>query len=219
MAVGKARAIVGVDRKRILHVLERARAMHAGFDAHPVDYPAPTVGLPAFLALIQNLDAAQQVVPWRTVGAAAERNEQRDLLWTGMELQRGYVQALADASPARSVSLILNAGLLVAASTARGRPMLALKLGKQPGTVTGEANLGLLGLGTKLETRQRRRRFLSWEYTLDGGRTFVVADSTVSARTVLHGLPPLTEVGVRVSLTNSRGQGAWSHVETITTIR
>ena len=54
-----------------------------------------------------------------------------------------------------------------------------------------------------------------WEYTLDGGKTFVSMPSTPTGKTMLLGMALLTTVGVRVSLTNSEGPGAWSQVATI----
>jgi hypothetical protein len=94
------------------------------------------------------------------------------------------------------------------------KPLLALTLGTQPGVVSCNANVGLLvGAGT-LEPYQKR--FLSWEYTLDG-KTYLSAGSTPGCKTVITGLPLLTVVGVRVCLTNMHETGAWSQVVTITT--
>jgi hypothetical protein len=211
-----SRAVFGVSQYKISDVILRSQSMSSGFTAHPTDYPSLPLGMPAFQALIANLVDSQQDVSKRTVGMAALRNEQRDLLWTGMNTQRVYVQSLADAAPARAVSLILNAGLLLASVPARTKPLLSLALGKQPGTVLCDANVGLLiGAGSP---KPNQGRFLSWEYTLDG-KTFLPAGSTPNGKTVITNLPPLTLVGVRVALTNRSGQGKWSAVETIATIR
>jgi len=213
MALGRLRAIFGTAKRDIPGVIARSTAMHAGLAAHAADYPSPNPGLAAFLTLIQNLTTAQQDVPSRTIGAAAARDVQRDLLWTGMEIQRIYVQSLADASPSRAVSLIQNAGLVVAAFSGFSKPLLGLSLGVQPGTVNCIANVSLLvGTGT---IRPHQQRLLMWEYTLDGGKTFVSMPPTPGCKTVITGVPLMTIVGVRVSLTNMVGPGAWSQVVTI----
>jgi hypothetical protein len=215
MALGKLWGVFGTSSVRIAAVLMRAQAMHDGMDAHKADYPSPNPDLPTFLGLIQNLTVAEQAVPKRTVGAAAARDVQRDLLWTGMQTERVYVQTLVDANRSRGASLIQNAGLVVATTTVRTKPLLALTLGTEAGTVHCNANVGLLvGVGT-LKPHQQRQ--LNWQYTLDGGKTFVSAGSTPGCKTVITNLPPLTIVGVRVSLTNMHGSGAWSQVVTILT--
>jgi hypothetical protein len=213
----RLRAAIGAFKHKISDVLMRSNTMYTGMSTHQADYPSPTLGLPAFLILIQNLASAQSVVPSRIVGAAATRNIARDLLWTGMETERMYVQTIVDANPSRGVALIQNAGLLVAMPPGHPKPIIMLTLGKQPGTVMCDANLGLLvGVGT---LRPTQKAFLSWAYTIDSGKTFVSAGSTPGSKTVITGLPPLTLVGVRVCLTNMTGTGPWSEVMTITTIR
>jgi hypothetical protein len=214
MTIARVRAVLGIDKYKIGGVLTRAWAMYNGMDADKVTYAAASPDLPGFLVLIQSLTSAHQLVTARTRGAAAARDVQRDLLITGMESERMYVQTLADASgsPSRGVSLIQNAGLLVAASPAHTRALLTLRLGKQPGTVICDANAGLLvGVGTP---HPMQRRFFNWAYTLDG-TTFASAGSTSRCKTTLQNLPLLTVVGVRVSLTNGTGPGPWSQVVTI----
>jgi hypothetical protein len=209
----RARAILGVDKKKVGPVQTRAQAMYNGMEADKVTYAAANPPLPAFLTLIQNLASSQQVVPTRVTGAAALRNEQRALLITGMESELMFVQGLADASPSRAVSIIQNAGLVVAATPAHVKLLLTLALTKQPGSVACDANVGLL-VGARA-AKPSQRRFFNWGYTLDGGKTFVAAPSTPTGKTTIGNLPLLTMVGVRVNLNNMSGPGEWSQVVTI----
>jgi hypothetical protein len=55
-------------------------------------------------------------------------------------------------------------------------------------------------------------RYFNWQYTFDGGKSFVPMPSTTRSKSLLQGLTPLTTVGVRVSMTNSEGPGEWSQV-------
>jgi hypothetical protein len=206
-------AALGARKKNVPDVIERAQAMSSGFAAHAADYPALSPSLAAFQILLANLVAAQQGVPARTLGAAAARDVERDLLWTAMKCECAYVQSLVESTPARGFSLIQNAGLVVVTRALYTKPLLALTLGTQPGTVACEANLSLLvGTGT---AKPRQKRCLNWQYTLDGAKTFVSAGSTPGCKTVLTGLPSLTVVGVRVGLNNMHDVGAWSQVVTI----
>ncbi len=207
-------AALGVVKVNIPDVIMRSQAMAAGFSAHSADYPALSPPLPAFQALITNLVSAQALVPTRTVGVAKARNVQRDLLWTAMKSECAYVQTLCSANPTRGPSLIQNAGLVIVTRALYAKPLLALTPGAQPGNVDCNANLSLLvGAGA---TKPRQKRCLMWQYTLDGGKTFVSAGSTPGCKIVLTGLPSATLVGVRVCLNSMHdGLGPWSQVVTI----
>ena len=207
------RAMLGIDKEDVPQVLVRARAMYAGMEADPGTYGGASPSLPDFLILIQNLESAQQRVPTRTVGAGAARDVQRDLLVEGIQSELVFVQTLANADRARAEVLILNAGLLIAGDTAHRKALLTLEVGVQPGSVICDANVSLLvHQGGHMP---RAHRLLDWEYTLDGGTTLLSAGSTPGCKTVLENLPRLTEVGVRVRLTDRAGSGAWTDVVTI----
>ncbi len=74
-----------------------------------------------------------------------------------------------------------------------------------------EANASLLALEN--ESGSRNLTF-NWQSTLDG-KTFTSQPSTPISRTSIANLPPLTEVGFRVCITDSKGTGAWSQVVTV----
>lgn len=213
MALGRLRAVFDVDVKKVVEVTDRATAMHGGLSNDTSTYANPPIALPAFNGLIQNVITAQQQVRTRVIGARAKRDAELGLLLTGMEVERSFVQALADADPANAEVLITGAGLVVSGVGTYQKPMLGLRNGKQPGTVVCDANVGLL-VGTDAK-HPTERRYFNWEYTLDGGKSFVALRSTTRARTLLEGLPLLATVGVRVSMTNSEGPGPWSQVVTI----
>jgi hypothetical protein len=211
MSLNRVRAVFGISMTKVVEVIALAQGMHDGMADDTTTYAAPTLPLPAFLTLIQNTSSAQAAVRTRVIGAAEKRDIQRALLVGGMETELLFVQQLADANPAHAASLIRNAGLSVAAITSHNKPLLALTLGAS-GSVNCVANIRLLvGVGTKKPTQHR---CINWEYTLDG-KTFVSALSTPGGKTTLQNLPLLTVVGVRVSMTNSAGQGPWSQVVSI----
>ena len=213
MSFNRLRAVYGINFSKIVDVEARAQAMHDGFAADPATYANPPLALPDFQGLILNLGTAQQAVKTRVVGAREKRDVQRGLLFTGMELERTFVQALADANRAHAAALITNAGLLVVASPVHSKAALTLRNGKQSGIVTCDANVGLLvGAGA---SHPAASRYFNWEYTVDGSKTFITLLSTTKGKTVIQGLTPLTTVGVRVSMTNDEGPGAWSQVVTI----
>ena len=211
MSLRTLRAVLGVNKVQIAGVLVRAQAMYDGMNSHKADFPSPNPALPAFLTLIQNLQSSHQAVKART-GTATARNVERDLLWDGMHSERVYVQSLVTADMARGMLLIENAGLVLATHKVHQKALLTLTEGSQSGSIDCEANVALLiGVGT---LNPRQHRFFNWQYTLDG-KTFVSVPSTAGCKTVITGLPPLTIVGVRVSLTNMHETGPWSQVVSI----
>jgi hypothetical protein len=187
--------------------------MHDGMAADPVTYANPTLALPAFLGLIQDLGKSNQAVKTRTIGARETRDVDHGLLFSGMNVERTFVQVLADNNPLRAAELIRNAGLVVAAVPVQDKALLTLRNAKQSGTITCEANVGLL-IGADAK-HPRETRYFNWSYTVDGAKSFVTMLSTTRGKTVIQGLTPLTTVGVRVSMTNSEGPGPWSDVATI----
>jgi hypothetical protein len=102
---------------------------------------------------------------------------------------------------------------VVAGSTAYDKPLLTLRLTRQPGTITCDANVGLLVRAAGKKRSQNR--FFNWELTLNGGETFASLPTTTIGKTTIPNLPLLTLAGVRVSVTTSSGTGAWSPVQTI----
>jgi hypothetical protein len=190
-----------------------AQAMYNGMEGDPATYVAPPPPLPALLVLIQNAFKAQQAVAMGTKGAAATRDVERNLLFTGMENERMYIQTLADANPARAVALIQNVGLRVAGTPLYAKALLTLRLGKLSGSVVCDANVGLLE--TLTVVKPTRSRYYNWQYTVDGGLTFITPTPTPTGKITLHGLTPLTMVGVRVNLHDAAGPGPWSQLVTI----
>ena len=66
----------------------------------------------------------------------------------------------------------------------------------------------------------RRKTFFNWQYTADGGKTFVTLPSTPRARTTVSGLTALSTYGFRVSVTNSDGvAGEWSQIVSFLVLR
>jgi hypothetical protein len=120
---------------------------------------------------------------------------------------RAYVQSLADAlAHADAIALIEAAGLLVGRVQVHAKPILQAKLTTTPGLVRVIANAKIL-LGAK--GRSRKSHFL-WQYSADGGRSWVSAPPTSYATTEIGGLTLMTEYRFRVSAMLGKTAGEWS---------
>jgi hypothetical protein len=96
-------------------------------------------------------------------------------------------------------SIIQGAGLAVRKAPAQ-RPRT---FEAQQGAVSGSAKVTAVSAGP--------RSSYDWEYSVDGGKTWVAAPSTIQAKTTIGGLPAGTTVLFRyLAVTAKGGQGDWS---------
>ena len=208
--VHPARAALYVKKPQFVLVLTVARVIYAALREEVARFPLPVPTLGVLLAQITALDLAQQALPRSPHGAAtAARNAARDLLWTSLRSLQSYVQTVADADVANSVAILTSAGFQVARIPARDKPVLAAILAGMPGVVKLVANARVLSGGL------RTRTVYHWEYSLDGGHTWVAAPVTTSAHTIVRGLPVMTTVSFRVGVTLANVTQPWAQSVTI----
>jgi len=171
---------------------------------------ARMTGNPAFTTPVPNLAlvttatgdlrVAQTAVQARTKGTVAIRDEKRTALVTLLKQLRGYVQSTADATPDTALSIIESSGFAVRKTAAR-KPRVFDAL---PGAVSGSAKLVAPSAG--------QRASYEWEYSTDGGKTWVTQPVTMQAKTTVTGLTPGASVQFRYRpVTPKAGEGDWSH--------
>jgi hypothetical protein len=187
--------------------MEKGLEDHAG-----TFFPSPNPTLQVFSGQIVITDKAQVAAAQGGKGMAAARDVQLGLLAGMMDSELVYIQSIADAAnPDESVAILHAGGVEVAGVAVRTKAVLTVTQAQPSGPVVLEANARVL-LGDDL----RRKHFFSWEYTTNGGQTFVAMPSTPDASTTMTGLAPLTTVGFRVAVTTTKsGMGPWSQVVTI----
>ncbi len=207
--VHRVRAVLKINRNNTVSVLGKAHAIKNGMEADPARFTDPDPPLAVFNAQIIKVEVAEQRAGTRTIGMAAARDVERGALVGMMETQRSYTQKLCDASPELAVAIIQAAGMEVASAPAYDNPILKAKLGSVSGTVVLDAN------ATALAGKSGKKVCFNWQWTVDGGKTFSSAPSTPNAKTTIEGLPALTTVGFRVSITSVAGPGEWSQVVSI----
>jgi len=70
------------------------------------------------------------------------------------------------------------------------------------GPISGSAHLAAKAAGS--------RAAYDWEFSLDGGKTWTAANTTLQARTVITGLPVATSVMFRFRAVLKGGAADWS---------
>ncbi|HEY3817777.1 MAG TPA: hypothetical protein VGL81_11425 [Polyangiaceae bacterium] len=162
-------------------------------------FPTPTPTVSALTAAIDDLHAAETATLSRAKGTVTVRNDKRTVLVGLLQQLRGYVQGVADGTPENAAAIIESAGLAVRKIATRGKQAFAVK----QGTLSGSAVVTAVSAGP--------RSAYEWEYSVDGGKTWVAAPSTIQGKTTITGLAAGTTAMFRYrAVTPKGGQGDWS---------
>jgi hypothetical protein len=178
-------------------LIQYAQGIVKGMTANP-SFPNPMPTLAEVTSAIAALNAAETAALTRTKGAVLTRNGAQTTLVTLLRQLRGYIQTVADADAATSAATIAGAGISVRKTPAR--PPRAFRA--TTGAVSGSAKL--------VVPAAARRASYDWEYSADGGKTWVAAPSTLGAKATLTGLPAGTTVQFRYRALTKAGEGDWS---------
>jgi hypothetical protein len=161
-------------------------------------FPTTAPTLAVLTAAILALQTAETAALARTKGAVTARNEKRAALVALLQQLKGTVQTTADATPENSASIIESAGLAV-----RKAPVHAARaFTAKQGSVSGSAKITAVVAA--------RRASYEWQYSTDGGKTWVAAPGTLKASTTVPGLPVGTPVQFRYRALTKAGEGDWS---------
>jgi hypothetical protein len=161
-------------------------------------FPSPTPTLAAISAAINELQATETAALARTKGAAAARNEKRTVLVGALQQVRAYIQLVADADPTKAAAIIESAGVAVRKTPTHSARAFAAK----PGPVSGTAKV--------VAAAPARRASYEWQYSADGGKTWVTAPATLQAKTTVTGLVPGSTVQFKYRAVTKTGEGDWS---------
>src|SRR5580698_1708010 len=162
-------------------------------------FPTPTPTVAVLAAAVNDLHNAETTALSRAKGSATVRNDKRTALVALLQQLDGYVQSVADATPETGAAIIESAGLTVRKNTPRGKRPFAAK----PGALSGTVVVTAVAAG--------QRSSYEWQYSTDGGKTWVFAPATTQGKTTIAGLPSGTTVQFRyLAVTPKGGQGDWS---------
>ena len=170
-------------------------------------FTAPSPALAALSAAITDLQTAVTLALTRAMGAAAARNEKRATLVSLLQQERSYVQGIADLSPENGGSIIESAGLAVKKVPTHAPRVFAAK----PGAVSGAVTLVAPSAG--------HRSSYEWEYSTDGGKTWVTMPPTIQAKTSITGLTPGSSVQFRYRSVTKAGAGDWTQPITMPLVK
>ena len=164
----------------------------------PRSVPALLTFAQSIVTAMTALHDAESAALARTKGAVAARNDKRLALVTLLQQLRNYVQTVADTNLETSATVIQSAGIAVRKTPAH-KPRT---FSAEQGAISGSARLVAASAG--------RRASYEWQYSTDGGKTWLVAPSTLQAKTTVTGLVPGATVEFRYRAVTKIGEGNWS---------
>jgi hypothetical protein len=182
----------------VASVLALAKTIATGIAGNPGDFPSPTPPLVQFNSDISALETAQTDALTRAKGAVQARDAKLAFVITDLNQLRTYVEKVADADPANGLAIANAAGMGIRKLPTTKKNDLNVKAGKVSGTLTISARVG---------TKQKVAH--DWEYSTDGGKTWITMPSTTQAKTTLIGLTPGTTVNIRHRELTSKGAADW----------
>jgi hypothetical protein len=162
----------------------------ARMDGNP-HFPSPKPSLAAVASAVAALDEAQTASLSRTRGTAQLRDEQKTALLPLVGELRAYVQSVADGNPDSAAAIIESAGMSVKRPAVQSKAPFAVKQGGRAGSVA----LAVRSAGD--------RAIYGWQWSTDGGVTWLDAPQTLQAKTEIAGLP--------------LGKTCWFRVRVVTT--
>jgi hypothetical protein len=200
--VVRQRVVLGLDLYDYKDLGPNSQAIYDTCMAHQATFSSIAALLATLLARIQAYTLSQQQLN-NGQGTAEERNLEASRLGSCLESLRTNVQLLCDQSPDQAATLAAAAGMKLRKRPARTKlPIEAVQV--KPGTTVHlEANVGLLTADIK------GRVTFNWQFTSDGGKTWINAPSTPHGRTDVAGLQAMQTYGFRVNVTSAAGDTEW----------
>jgi hypothetical protein len=160
-------------------------------------FPNPDPPLAAVTSAIADLEASQALVQTRAKGAVQARATKRAALVALLRGLLAYVQKVADADLAHAPELIASAGLRAKKVAVRAKRVFAAKHGSLSGSVSLVSPTG------------GKRAGYEWQYSADGGKTWVEARATLRADTTITGLVPGSTYLFRGRVVDKKGDTDW----------
>ncbi len=162
-------------------------------------FPTPDPSLATLQSLIDDVKQKAADVRSVGVGGVTRRDAAQKTLLTALNSERAYVEKVAIANPASAAVIAQAAHMNLRKAGSVSPPVLLVEHGDLSGSLRMRAG-GISGATV-----------YAWQYSLDGGLTWIDMPKTTRASTRLGNLAPKTTVHVRFrALMRKTGYTDWS---------
>jgi hypothetical protein len=195
----------GTRIPRLALNLPRAIALLIVFVQHVVQamtnnpwFTSLTALLAQTAADLAALQAAQATAMTRAKGAAEARNDKRKVVVDDLMLLKSGVQTVVNQNPGQAATIIESAGMFQKKVTVPSKQNLAAAMAPvSPGEVLVRA-------------KAVKGAAYEWQYSLDGGKTWLAMGTTTVANTSVLGMTVGSTVLFRFRTTVKRTTSDWS---------
>jgi hypothetical protein len=163
-------------------------------------FPSPNPPLATVTADLDALEIAEAAVRNGAPDAAAIRDTKLRAVKIDLLALKAYVHAIALQHPDQADEIILSASLSPRRQTPPRKDPLAARMDKAPQTIALRARAA------------GKYAAYEWQYSTDGGQTWIALAMTTSANTLLPGVTLGTTYLFRVRATRKNVAGDWSQV-------
>lgn len=140
-------------------------------------FPNPAPPLATIAAAVSELSEANVATESKARDTVAVRNEKQTALVSLLKRLKAYVQGVADDDPARGVEIIESAHMSVWKPGPGPKPPFDVQAGPTEGSVS---------LAVRAAAKEAS---YEWQWSKDGGQTWVTEPATLPAKTVVRRLP------------------------------
>jgi hypothetical protein len=144
------------------------------------------------------LDKSMKDVKMGVLDAEAAKIAAKAALKLTLDTGLDYVNGLARLNQAQAAEIITSAKMMVIAEKSVNKQDFAVK----QGSATGEVKL--IALAAKYNSK-RVKACYDWQYSIDGGTTWIALDSTLVAKTVAAGMSVDVKTLFRKRFTTAKG--------------
>jgi hypothetical protein len=193
--------VLGIDKNASVATLsERSTVVVNAMTAAKATFSTPSPALSTVSAAITALSSAQEAFKSKT-GSKADRDDAWKALLALMQQLQGYVQATARANPAHAANIAEDA---------------AMRLRKTPTHHKSDLAVSSVGSGAVKVVAKALKgaRANEFQYSTDGGKTWIACPTALQAHATITGLQPGTTVMYRHRPVTKTGPGDWSQTVT-----
>jgi hypothetical protein len=183
--------------KRVADFIGAAQKIHDQMATNAATLPAPDPALSVLQTQIDTLSTKQALVKARATGSVGDRDVAQKACAVSLATERAYVEKVCNANPTAALTIAEDAGMALRSTAVFEKPPLAAK----PGTVSG--TVVLAAKATKGAAANE------WQYSTDGGKTWVDLPITTKATTSIPNLTPGTTVAFRQRAVTKDGATNW----------
>ncbi len=152
-----------------------------------------------FTSDIGDLVTAENAAKMRTKGAVQTRDAKLGVVLADLKQLVAYVETVANADPSNAAAIAMSAGMVIKKQPVTTKNDLDFRKSAVSGSVVVMARVG-----------SRQKEAHEWEYSVDGGKTWLTLPTTTQAKTTITGLTSGTSVQVRHRAVSNTGITAWS---------